>query len=192
MAIVSYRSSLPKPTSPEAKAQGQKQDLAQTWDQHIITSIWQSLHPHNAPWLSQWLGTTANLSSQQRLIQFADDLLLSDLCEGPLLICFDSIDGLADSPCALNELLAWIAHCYELRDTYLTYRHLSIVAFGTAIPSSFSSNAAQNTQASSAFESVASHRNHPDISIFKHRWLPQSEIQHAITYQCDRIALAVC
>jgi len=111
-----------------------------TWDRHIITAIWQGLHPKGAAWLAQWLNTTAHLSARQRLIQFADELLLSDLCEGPLLICLDNIDSLLGMPSVMNDLLAWVTHCYELRDTYLTYRHLSIVAFGTSLPASSSSS----------------------------------------------------
>ncbi|MGD1866700.1 MAG: hypothetical protein ACFB0D_19285 [Phormidesmis sp.] len=108
------------------------QDSAhQTWDKHIILSIWQGLHPGSSAWLSQWLITTSHLSARQRLMRFADELLLSDLCEGPLLICLCNIDGLMTQSLAIETLLAWISHCYELRDTYLTYRHLSIVAFGT-------------------------------------------------------------
>lgn len=134
-----YRSlSVSTLTSPPADLKKNTSSAEQTWDQRMITAVWQGLHPNDMNWLSQWLDTTAQLSIQQRLVRFADELLLSDLCEGPLLICLDNIDNLRSHPSAINELLDWITYCYELRDTYLTYRHLSVVAFGTAVPAEFS------------------------------------------------------
>ncbi|MEL6488552.1 MAG: hypothetical protein AAFQ95_01205 [Cyanobacteria bacterium J06621_3] len=105
-----------------------------SWDRHIIGSIWQTLHPDDRTQLTKWLETTQHLSPLARLNQFASELLLSDLCEGPFLLCLDNIDGLFNIPGALEGIMDWIACCYELRDTYLTYRHLSIVVFGSVKP----------------------------------------------------------
>ena len=101
------------------------------WDRQIILSLWRSLHPHHPNQLRKWFKATADLSPKARLIQFAHDWLLNDLCEGPFLICLDNIDGLAHIPGAIADTLDWITYCYQLRDTYLTYCHLSMVIFGS-------------------------------------------------------------
>ena len=160
------------------------QTSAIAWDQNIITAIWQRLHPQNEAWLVQWLSTTADLSSQQRLTQFADDLLLSDLCEGPLLIQFMNIDSLLKDSLTTQIFLDWVGYCYELRDAHLTYSHLSIVAFGSALPAAFLSQMAKSKHAV-----VREHTSR--IVVFRNTWVPQLRIQeHIKTAACKYIAPA--
>ncbi|MEL6902692.1 MAG: hypothetical protein AAFP07_17250, partial [Cyanobacteria bacterium J06606_4] len=102
-----------------------------TWESSIITAIWEQLHPAKSDFLTQWLSTTEVLSPRQRLMQFASDLLLLDLCEGPIVIIFEGLDKQIEALGVVDALLQWVEHCFELRDTYLTYHHLSFAAFGT-------------------------------------------------------------
>lgn len=100
------------------------------WDKYLIKVLWDSFYPNNHVRLSNWLKTTEALSPRERLIQFSDDLLLSELCGSPITIFIDSIDLLVDVPAAMSDMFAWIDYCYELRDLYLSYHHLSFAVFG--------------------------------------------------------------
>ena len=100
------------------------------WECNIITAIWEQLHPTKSNFLAQWLSTTEALSPRQRLAQFASDLLLLDLCEGPVVILFEGLDSQTEALGVEDALWQWVEHCFELRDTYLTYHHLSFAAFG--------------------------------------------------------------
>ena len=106
---------------------------AQTeWAKQLIKELWYTFYPSNRGRLSQWLESTESLSSKERLIQFSHDLFLSELCEAPMTILIDTIDPLANVPNAISDLFAWIDYCYELRDTYLSYHHLSFAVFSQA------------------------------------------------------------
>lgn len=102
------------------------------WDQKFIQAIWHSLHSTDTR-LSRWLETTAHLSHRDRLTAFASDLLLNEICAMPFVILIESIDALCALPSAADDVFAWIEHCYELRDTYLTYHHLSFAVFSFEI-----------------------------------------------------------
>ncbi|MEL6161037.1 MAG: hypothetical protein AAFQ40_01610 [Cyanobacteria bacterium J06623_5] len=104
------------------------------WECNVITAIWQQLRPTQSDILDQWLRTTELLSPRQRLAQFASDLLLLDLCEGPIVIILEGMDRQIEALGVMDALFQWIEHCFELRDTYLTYHHLSFAAFGTGNP----------------------------------------------------------
>ena len=125
MELRGYRSSVIRlsalKTQPHAQA---------NWDSYLIKELWHTFYPTNRTRLSQWLNAAKPLSPKARLIQFSDDLLLSELCEAPITILIDTIDTLIDNPSAINDIFAWISHCYDLRDTYLSYHHLSFALFG--------------------------------------------------------------
>lgn len=99
------------------------------WDKYVIKHLWHSFHPTNGVRLAQWLKATEALSPQERLMAFTNDLFLSDLCESPMAIFIDDMDAIANIPFAVSDLFAWIEYCYELRDTYLSYHHLSFAVF---------------------------------------------------------------
>jgi len=104
----------------------------QRWDHSLIQSIWSGLESQSMVQLHLWLEANQALSSEQRLTQFTNDFLLTALCEQPTVIFLDSVDVLLDFPHITDVLWAWIEHCCELRDTYLTYHHLSFAVFGTS------------------------------------------------------------
>ena len=129
--------------------------LACSWDYPVISALWNSFRTSGAAsCIQQWLQTTASLSPLERLMQFVNDYLLLDLCEGPLMICLENIDALLTSPSILTELLTWIGHCFEIRDSYLTYHHLSFAAFGTALFSALIDATTEETVADTNLLSV--------------------------------------
>lgn len=104
---------------------------AQSWDVTLLTSIWQGLQPHNMAQLDHWLAVNQHLSSKDRLMQFASELLLTALCEQPTVILIDNFDIFIDASDLVDTLWAWIEHCCDLRDTYLTYHQLSFAIFAS-------------------------------------------------------------
>ncbi len=114
-----------------------------TWDQQFIQAIWRSLYPTNSTQLTRWLAATSEFSARERLIAFTGDLLFNEICDMPFVVFIEDIGTLslpateADAGASINEaaitadILCWIEYCYELRDTYLTYHHLSFAAFGS-------------------------------------------------------------
>ncbi|MEM8504006.1 MAG: hypothetical protein AAF716_12735 [Cyanobacteria bacterium P01_D01_bin.1] len=117
-----------------------------TWDQQFIQAIWHSLHPTNPTQLSRWLATTAELSAKERLAAFTSDLLFNEICAMPFVLFIEDIDAFlsldsipevnapevnASKLGIMEDVLFWIEYCYELRDTYLTYYHLSFAVFGS-------------------------------------------------------------
>ena len=131
------------------------------WDQRFIQAICHSLHYLDLTQLSRWLETTTSLSPRERLIAFTSDLLFNEICAVPFVILIENIDALRMLPSALDDILAWVEHCYELRDTYLTYHHLSFAVFSSEIidqiilpGSEFSSNLGSIIE---TFEYVESH-----------------------------------
>ncbi|MEL6554906.1 MAG: hypothetical protein AAFQ63_15790 [Cyanobacteria bacterium J06621_11] len=108
------------------------QQTEMRWDEYLMKELWYSFYPTNQARLSQWMATTNTLSPKERLIQFSNDLFLSELCEAPMTILINTIDTLVDVPFAISDIFTWIEHCYELRDTYLSYHHLSFAVFDQA------------------------------------------------------------
>jgi len=105
----------------------------QSWDRKLIESIWSGLESHQGmAQLYLWLEVHQALSPEQRLMQFTNDFLLNEFCEQPTVIFLDSVDILLGFPNVTDVLWAWIEHCCELRDTYLTYHHLSFAVFGSS------------------------------------------------------------
>ena len=124
MAIRGYRTSIIRLSTLANRPHAQKE-----WDKHLIKELWYTFYPTNRARLSQWLGWARSLSPRERLIQFSNDLLLSELCDTPITILIDTLDTLTDHSGATSDLFAWIDYCYDLRDTYLSYHHLSFALF---------------------------------------------------------------
>ncbi len=103
------------------------------WAQRFIQSVWQSLYSTDLIQLSRWLEVTVHLSHRDRLLAFASELLLNEICAKPFIILIENVDVLRALPSAAGDVFAWIEHCYELRDTYLTYHHLSFAVFSSEI-----------------------------------------------------------
>lgn len=142
-----------------------------TWDQQFIQAIWQSLHPTNLTQLSRWLAATDGLSARERLTTFTGDLLFNELCAMPFVIFVEDIDVFLPSKDVLEEgnleaeiiedILFWIEYCYELRETYLTYHHLSFAVFGST---SISQIVSSTTHSLSNFENIVTNFQQLDIS----------------------------
>lgn len=116
-------------TDRASKAQSSK--AQSRWSQQFIAAVWHSLHPADHSRICRWLATTAELSERDRLIAFTSDLLFNEICATPFVVFIEDIDALLSLPSALEDILFWIDHCYELRDTYLTYHHLSFAVFSS-------------------------------------------------------------
>ena len=81
MKLRGYRSSVIRFSALAARPYAQVE-----WDKYLIKELWYTFYPTNQARLLQWLNATASLSARERLIQFSNDLFLSELCEAPITI----------------------------------------------------------------------------------------------------------
>lgn len=143
-----------------------------TWDQQLIQAVWHSLHQTNPTQLARWLAATTELSARERLAAFTSDLLFNEICATPFVVFIEDIDALSVSAAAssteesvtaktaIEDILFWIDYCYELRDTYLTYHHLSFAVFGSGPPGQLGPSISNIL---SHFQSVVEIFQQPDI-----------------------------
>ncbi|NET59299.1 MAG: hypothetical protein F6K47_25115, partial [Symploca sp. SIO2E6] len=80
-----------------------------------------------------WLKKRNHLSPVQRLREFIEEVLLTQIPE-PIVILIDQIDAVLGLSFSTDEFLALMRHCYDSRVRHPAYRRLSFALFGVATP----------------------------------------------------------
>lgn len=83
--------------------------------------------------LPQWWGDRQHLSAVNRLSDFIDTVVLSQVA-APIVIFIDEIDSVLSLPFAADDFFALIRACYNRRADQPAYRRLTFALFGVATP----------------------------------------------------------
>ena len=96
--------------------------------QELVSGLGLQLNLHN------WLGNRQNLSPVQRLSEFIERVLLTQI-QAKIVILIDQIDSVLGLGFSTDEFFALMRYCYDSRALKPAYRRLSFALFGVATPS---------------------------------------------------------
>lgn len=111
------------------------------WYKGLVVELCQSFNLLGKFNLKAWWNEHLALSPLQRLSQFVEKILLTEVgieLDNPaqkLIIFLDEIDNILALNFSVNEFFAWIRSCYNQRGINPAYQRLTFALFGVATPS---------------------------------------------------------
>jgi PAS domain S-box-containing protein len=110
------------------------------WYKGLAMELWQNFDLVGKVNLKAWWNERLDISSVQRLSQFIEEVLLSnvgveDSPQKGLVIFIDEIDSLLSLNFSVNDFFTLIRSCYNQRSFNPVYNRLNFAFFGVATPS---------------------------------------------------------
>jgi PAS domain S-box-containing protein len=110
------------------------------WYKGLAMELWQNFDLVGKVNLKAWWKERLDISSVQRLSQFIEEVLLSniggeDSPQKGLVIFIDEIDSLLSLNFSVNDFFTLIRSCYNQRSFNPAYKRLNFAFFGVATPS---------------------------------------------------------
>ncbi|MBD2329776.1 AAA family ATPase [Alkalinema sp. FACHB-956] len=111
------------------------------WYKGLVVQLWQGFDLLGRVNLKQWWNDRLDLSPVQRLGQFLEEVLLTEVGtdEIPnsrnLVIFLDEIDSVLGLPFAVNDFFGFIRACYNQRSLNPIWNRLTFTLLGVATPS---------------------------------------------------------
>ncbi|MFB8787309.1 MAG: AAA family ATPase [Potamolinea sp.] len=111
------------------------------WYKGLAVELWQSFDWLEKVNLKTWWNERLDLSAVQRLRQFIEEVLLSEVVISPdihlpkMVIFVDEVDSILGLNFSVNDFFALIRSCYNQRSIKPKYQRLTFALFGVATPS---------------------------------------------------------
>lgn len=117
------------------------EEIAPTqWYTGLLTELWSSFDLLKSINRKAWLQEQGDVSSPQKLSRFIANVLLTQICDRPLLIFIDEIDSVLNLEFPVDDFFGLIRYCYNQRTTNSAYQRLTFAIFGVATPSDLIQN----------------------------------------------------
>ncbi|MBD2611365.1 MAG: hypothetical protein FWK04_26905 [Nostoc sp. GBBB01] len=122
---------------------GSEDTTPEQWYKGITISLFYSLNLAEKVNFKEWWNAQSGISSVQKLHQFVEELLLTNLQKQSetngkatgIIIFIDEIDSLLSLNFPVNDFFAWIRHCYNQQASNQDFQRLGFALFGVASPS---------------------------------------------------------
>lgn len=114
---------------------GSEETTPLQWYKGIAISLFYELNLAEQISFKDWWNQQAELSLVQRLHQFVQDVVLTQIQDKHLFIFIDEIDSLLSLHFPISDFFAWIRHCYNQRTYNPNFKRLTFALFGVASPS---------------------------------------------------------
>ncbi|MBD2680201.1 MULTISPECIES: AAA family ATPase [Nostoc] len=105
------------------------------WYLGLAVELWQNFDLLDKVNLPFWWNEYKDLSPNQKLSQFIENILLKQVQSEKIYIFVDEIDSVLGLNFSVNDFFALIRFCYNQRSINLEYRRLTFAFFGVATPS---------------------------------------------------------
>ncbi|MDZ8189401.1 MAG: AAA family ATPase [Nostoc sp. ChiSLP02] len=105
------------------------------WYLGLAVELWQSFDLLDKVNLPVWWNEYKDLSPNQKLSQFIENILLKQIQSEKIYIFVDEIDSVLGLNFSVNDFFALVRFCYNQRSINVEYRRLTFAFFGVATPS---------------------------------------------------------
>lgn len=110
------------------------------WYMGLLTELWSSFNLFETVNLKTWLQEQGDVPPLQKLSRFIANVLLTQICDRPLVIFIDEIDSVLGLEFSVDDFFGLIRYCYNQRAINSAYQRLTFAIFGVTTPSELIQN----------------------------------------------------